>query len=134
MLGELIVKVYLSKYCDFVSSTNDNCSYDLILDQDGKLYRVEVKSANKTTTASGLRYRFQANRPKKSDLYMNCRPDIFALVFFPKERIYFSPNINQRFYNFDQSPTVEEQHQSLLDALFSINAVPTIKPLDDDAN
>ena len=47
LAGEYLAASYMLRYCDSVIMSPSNHRSDLILDHQGKLYRVQVKTTNK---------------------------------------------------------------------------------------
>ncbi len=130
-LGESIVQAYLLEWCDFVICSDHITPYDLILDHNNRLYKVQVKTVSKSKTKSGKRYKFQADRPQRSELYYKSRNDLYALVFYPEKICLFKPNIgNQKYFTFSKAPTKEEEFESLQQALEDLNNAPILKPID----
>ena len=76
-LGETYVQSVLIEWCDFVTNCSHTTPYDLILDHNNRLYKVQVKTVSQTKTKGGLRYRFHANRPQRTEQYYKSRNDIF---------------------------------------------------------
>ena len=131
-LGEAYVETFLIEYCDFVTKCSHTTPYDLILDHNNRLYKVQVKTVSQTETKGGLRYRFHANRPQRTEQYYKSRNDIFALVFYPEKICLFKPNTgNQRHYTFEEPPTKEEEFESLQKTLEELNNAPILKPIEE---
>ena len=131
-LGESYVATVLLEWCDFVLVANHTTPYDLILDHNNRLYKVQVKTVNQSKTKSGMRYRFHALRPQRSEQYYKSRSDIFALVFYPEKICLFRPNTgNQRHYTFDKAPTRQEEFNSLQDTLAELHNAPILKKIED---
>jgi len=131
-LGESYVQTVLLEWCDFVLQASHTTPYDLILDHNNRLYKIQVKTVNKTKTASGLRYRFHTNRPQRSELYYKSRSDIFALVFYPEKVCLFKANTgNKRYYTFEIAPQKVEEFDSLQQALGELHNAPLLKPIEE---
>jgi hypothetical protein len=131
-LGEACVETLLIEFCDFVTKCSHTTPYDLILDHNNRLYKVQVKTVTQTKTKSGLRYRFHANRPQRSEQYYKSRNDIYALVFYPEKVVLFRPNTgNQRHYTFEKAPSKEEEFNSLQETLEQLNNAPILKPIEE---
>ena len=93
---------------------------------------MQVKTVSQTKTKGGLRYRFHANRPQRTEQYYKSRNDIFALVFYPEKVCLFKPNTgNQRHYTFEEPPTKEEEFESLQETLEELNNAPILKPIEE---
>ena len=126
------MQTVLLEFCDFVLMASHTTPYDLILDHNNRLYKVQVKTVSKTDTKSGKRYKFQANRPQRSETYYKSRNDIYALVFYPEKVCLFKANTgHQKYYTFDKPPTKKQEFDSLQEALGELNNAPILKPIED---
>ena len=131
-LGESYVQTVLLEWCDFVTSCGHTTPYDLILDHNNRLYKVQVKTVSQAKTKAGLGYRFNANSLQRSKPYYTSRNDIYALVFYPEKVCLFKANTgNQRHYTFENAPSKEEEFDSLQETLEQLNNAPVLKPIDD---
>ena len=131
-LGECYVQSVLIEWCDFVTNCSHSTPYDLILDHTNRLYKVQVKTVSQTKTKGGLRYRFHANRPQRTEQYYKSRNDIYALVFYPEKVCLFVANTgHQKHYTFEIPPTKEEEFESLQKTLEELNNAPVLKPIEE---
>ena len=88
-LGESYVQTVLLEWCDFVTSCGHTTPYDLILDHNNRLYKVQVKTVSQAKTKAGLRYRFNANSLQRSKPYYTSRNDIYDNMNDLSDKIIF---------------------------------------------
>tara|TARA_Y100000114_G_scaffold116368_1_gene110634 strand:+ start:595 stop:1089 length:495 start_codon:yes stop_codon:yes gene_type:complete len=103
--GEALARAMMIKYgVPLVHEAQEACKYDLIIDWNNKLYRVQVKSTNIVWRhRSRLYYRWKLTNhtPKKqlqseewvssNTMYNSEQVDIFALACIPLDKVIFYP-------------------------------------------
>ena len=128
-LGESLVKSCLLEYSDFCYETCESHPADLIVEFGNALYKVQVKSRNRSKEG---KYTFPIESHRsKSDTHRNYHCDIYAFVFFPEKRIIFIPNAsNQRYFVFQASAMVDNMElDSLQETLGSLSQIPVLDNL-----
>jgi hypothetical protein len=125
-LGESLVKSCLLEYSDFCYETCDSHPADLIVEFGNALYKVQVKSRNKSKEG---KYTFPIESHRsKSDVHRNYICDIYAFVFFPAKRILFVPNSSgQRYFVFQEAAIIDNmEFDSLQETLGSLTQIPVM--------
>ena len=128
-LGESLVKSCLLEYSDFCYETCESHPADLIVEFGNALYKVQVKSRNKSKEG---KYTFPIeNHRSKSDTHKHYHCDIYAFVFFPGKRILFVPNTSgQKYFVFQEAAIVDGmEFASLQDTLGSLSQIPVLDNL-----
>jgi len=128
-LGESLVKSCLLEYSDFCYETCESHPADLIVEFGNALYKVQVKSRNRSKEG---KYTFPIESHRsKSDTHRNYHCDIYAFVFFPEKRILFVPNAsNQRYFVFQAAAMVDNmEYDSLQETLGSLSQIPVLDNL-----
>lgn len=71
----------------------DNARYDLIVERDGKLFRVQIKSANRPKEKDGqvIRIMLESKNTKGPVPYTAKEIDVFVAVDKQEEKIYWIP-------------------------------------------
>jgi len=98
LAGEYLAASYLMRYCDSVILAPAGHRSDLILDHQGQLYKVQVKTTNSVYKRRGQDYyrweirtskRTQDNiRQNKMVRYGNGQIDMFCLVALPIDKVF----------------------------------------------
>jgi len=130
-LGESLVKSCLLEYSDFCYETCESHPADLIVEFGNALYKVQVKSRNRSKEG---KYTFPCeNHRQKSDTHKNYHCEIYAFVFFPEKRILFIPNLSsQKYFIYQESNIVDGMElNSLQDTLGSLSQMPVLDNLLD---
>ena len=128
-LGESLVKSCLLEYSDFCYETCESHPADLIVEFGNALYKVQVKSRNKSKEG---KYTFPIeNHRSKSDTHKHYHCDIYAFVFFPGKRILFVPNSSsQKYFIYQEAAIVDGMElASLQDTLGSLSQIPILDNL-----
>ena len=128
-LGESLVKSCLLEYSDFCYETCESHPADLIVEFGNALYKVQVKSRNKSKEG---KYTFPIeNHRSKSDTHKHYHCDIYAFVFFPGKRILFVPNSSsQKYFIYQEAAIVDGMElASLQDTLGSLSQIPVLDNL-----
>lgn len=139
LAGEYLAASYLLRYCDSVILAPEGHKSDLILDHQGQLYRIQVKTTNsiyKKDDKEYYRWDFRSNadnkRKNKMLRYGSGQVDIFCLVALPIDKVFFLP-----FSEVENSvaKTIEnlkniDSKESLIKTLLIFNKIPELEPLD----
>jgi len=139
LAGEYLAASYLLRYCDSVILAPEGHKSDLILDHQGQLYRIQVKTTNSIYQKDNkdyYRWDFRSNadnnRKNKMLRYGSGQVDIFCLVALPINKVFFLP-----FCEVENSvaKTVEnlqkiDSEESLIKTLLKINKIPELEPID----
>ena len=139
LAGEYLAASYLLRYCDSVILAPEGHKSDLILDHQGQLYRIQVKTTNslyKKDSKDYYRWDFRSNadnkRKNKMLRYGSGQVDIFCLVALPIDKVFFLP-----FSEVENSvaKTIEnlkniDSKESLIKTLLIFNKIPELEPLD----
>jgi hypothetical protein len=139
LAGEYLAASYLLRYCDSVILAPEGHKSDLILDHQGQLYRIQVKTTNSLYKKDGkdyYRWDFRSNadnkRKNKMLRYGSGQVDIFCLVALPLDKVFFLP-----FSEVENSvaKTIEnlkniDSKESLIKTLLIFNKIPELEPLD----
>ena len=139
LAGEYLAASYLLRYCDSVILAPEGHKSDLILDHQGQLYRIQVKTTNSIYTKDGKEYyrwdfRSNADNKRKNKMlrYGSGQVDIFCLVALPLDKVFFLP-----FSEVENSiaKTIEnlkniDSKESLIKTLLIFNKIPELEPLD----
>ena len=139
LAGEYLAASYLLRYCDSVILAPEGHKSDLILDHQGQLYRIQVKTTNSIYTKNDkdyYRWDFRSNadnkRKNKMLRYGSGQVDIFCLVALPIDKVFFLP-----FSEVENSvaKTIEnlkniDSKESLIKTLLIFNKIPELEPLD----
>ena len=128
-LGEALVKSCLLEYSDFCYETCESHPADLIVEFGNALYKVQVKSRNRSKEG---KYTFPIESHRaKSVTHQHYHCDIYAFVFFPDKRILFIPNSSgQKYFVYQEAAIVDNmEFDSLQETLGSLNQMPVIDNL-----
>ena len=139
LAGEYLAASFLLRYCDSVILAPEGHKSDLILDHQGQLYRIQVKTTNSIYKKDGkdyYRWDFRSNadnkRKNKMLRYGSGQVDIFCLVALPLDKVFFLP-----FSEVENSiaKTIEnlkniDSKESLIKTLLIFNKIPELEPLD----
>ncbi len=145
LAGEYLAASYLMRYCDSVILSPGGHRSDLILDHQGKLYKVQVKTTNSLYKRKKNNYyrweirtgkRTQDNiRQNKMVRYGNGQIDMFCLVALPINKVFFIP-FTEDGAQTEYAKTAEnlesiDSKESLIKTLLTINKIPELEPLND---
>lgn len=128
-LGEALVKSCLLEYSDWCYETCESHPADLIVEFGNALYKVQVKSRNRSKEG---KYTFpNETHRSKSEAHRNYHCDIYAFVFFPVKRILFVPNTSgQRYFVYQEAAIIDNmEYDSLQETLGSLTQIPVIDNL-----
>ena len=139
LAGEYLAASFLLRYCDSVILAPEGHKSDLILDHQGQLYRIQVKTTKSIYKKDGkdyYRWDFRSNadnkRKNKMLRYGSGQVDIFCLVALPLDKVFFLP-----FSEVENSvaKTIEnlkniDSKESLIKTLLIFNKIPELEPLD----
>jgi len=128
-LGESIVKSYLLEYSDFCYETCESHPADLIVEFGNALYKVQVKSRNRSKEG---KYTFPIESHRaKSDTHKHYHCHIYAFVFFPDKRILFIPNTSgQKYFVYQETAIVDNmEFNTLQDTLDALSQIPVLDNL-----
>ena len=139
LAGEYLAASYLLRYCDSVILAPEGHKSDLILDHQGQLYRIQVKTTNslyKKDDKDYYRWDFRSNadnkRKNKMLRYGSGQVDIFCLVALPLDKVFFLPFSeveNSVAKTIDNLKKIDSK-QSLIKTLLILNKIPELEPLD----
>ena len=139
LAGEYLAASYLLRYCDSVILAPEGHKSDLILDHQGQLYRIQVKTTNslyKKDDKDYYRWDFRSNadnkRKNKMLRYGSGQVDIFCLVALPLDKVFFLPFSeveNSVAKTIDNLKKIDSK-ESLIKTLLILNKIPELEPLD----
>jgi len=139
LAGEYLAASYLLRYCDSVILAPEGHKSDLILDHQGQLYRIQVKTTNSLYKKDGkdyYRWDFRSNadnkRKNKMLRYGSGQVDIFCLVALPLDKVFFLPFSeveNSVAKTIDNLKKIDSK-ESLIKTLLIFNKIPELEPLD----
>jgi hypothetical protein len=139
LAGEYLAASYLLRYCDSVILAPEGHKSDLILDHQGQLYRIQVKTTNsiyKKDDKEYYRWDFRSNadnkRKNKMLRYGSGQVDIFCLVALPLDKVFFLPFSeveNSVAKTIDNLKKIDSK-ESLIKTLLIFNKIPELEPLD----
>ena len=139
LAGEYLAASYLLRYCDSVILAPEGHKSDLILDHQGQLYRIQVKTTNSIYTKNDkdyYRWDFRSNadnkRKNKMLRYGSGQVDIFCLVALPLDKVFFLPFSeveNSVAKTIDNLKKIDSK-ESLIKTLLIFNKIPELEPLD----
>jgi len=139
LAGEYLAASYLLRYCDSVIIAPEGHKSDLILDHQGKFYRIKVKTTNSLYKKDGkdyYRWDFRSNadnkRKNKMLRYGSGQVDIFCLVALPLDKVFFLPFSeveNSVAKTIDNLKKIDSK-ESLIKTLLIFNKIPELEPLD----
>ena len=139
LAGEYLAASYMLRYCDSVIIAPEGHKSDLILDHQGQLYKIQVKSANSLYKKDGkdyYRWDFRSNadnkRKNKMLRYGSGQVDIFCLVALPMDKVFFlsfDEVQNSIAKSIDALNKIDSK-ESLLKCLLDVNKIPNLEPID----
>jgi len=139
LAGEYLAASYLLRYCDSVILAPEGHKSDLILDHQGQLYRIQVKTTNSLYKKDGKNYyrwdfRSNADNKRKNKMlrYGSGQVDIFCLVALPLDKVFFLPFSeveNSVAKTIDNLKKIDSK-ESLIKTLLIFNKIPELEPLD----
>ena len=113
--------------------------YYLILDHQGQLYKVQVKTTNsiyKKRDNDYYRWDFRSNadnkRKNKMLRYGSGQVDIFCLVALPIDKVFFLSfdKVENSIAKTISSLNEINSEESLINSLLEINKIPNLEPID----
>jgi hypothetical protein len=139
LAGEYLAASYMLRYCDSVIIAPEGHKSDLILDHQGQLYKIQVKTTNSLYKKDGkdyYRWDFRSNadnkRKNKMLRYGSGQVDIFCLVALPMDKVFFlsfDEVQNSIAKSIDALNKIDSQ-ESLLKCLLDVNKIPNLEPID----
>jgi hypothetical protein len=144
LAGEYLAASYMLRYCDSVIMSPSNHRSDLILDHQGQLYRVQVKTTNSTYSRRNKDfYRWELRsgrrtshntRQNKMVRYGDGQIDFFCLVALPINKVIFVPMNEDNLTEYSKTiGTLNkiDSKESLLETLLYVNKIPKLESLND---
>ena len=139
LAGEYLAASYLMRFCDSVIIAPEGHKSDLILDHQGQLYKIQVKTTNSLYKKDGkdyYRWDFRSNadnkRKNKMLRYGSGQVDIFCLVALPMDKVFFlsfDEVQNSIAKSIDALNKIDSK-ESLLKCLLDVNKIPNLEPID----
>ena len=139
LAGEYLAASYLMRFCDSVIIAPEGHKSDLILDHQGQLYKIQVKTTNsiyKKKDNDYYRWDFRSNadnkRKNKMLRYGSGQVDIFCLVALPIDKVLFLPfdQVQNSIAKSLEALKKIDSEESLINALLQINKIPNLEPID----
>ena len=139
LAGEYLAASYLMRFCDSVIIAPEGHKSDLILDHQGQLYKVQVKTTNsiyKKRDNDYYRWDFRSNadnkRKNKMLRYGSGQVDIFCLVALPIDKVLFLPfdQVQNSIAKSLEALKKIDSEESLINALLEINKIPNLEPIN----
>ena len=139
LAGEYLAASYLMRFCDSVIIAPEGHKADLILDHQGQLYKIQVKTTNslyKKDDKDYYRWDFRSNadnkRKNKMLRYGSGQVDIFCLVALPIDKVLFLPfgQVENSIARTIDSLNEIDSEETLLNSLLEINKIPNLEPID----
>ncbi len=145
LAGEYLAASYMLRYCDSVIMSPSKHRSDLILDHQGKLYRVQVKTTNKIYKRAKTDYyrweirsgRRTSNNTRQNKMvrYGDGQIDFFCLVALPINKVIFVP-VDKKNNSTEYAKTIGslnkiDSKESLLETLLYVNKTPKLESLND---
>ena len=139
LAGEYLAASYMLRFCDSVIIAPEGHKSDLILDHQGQLYKIQVKTTNSLYKKDGrdyYRWDFGSNsdnkRKNKMLRYGSGQVDIFCLVALPLDKVFFlsfDEVKNSIAKSIDNLKKIDSK-ESLLKCLLEVNKIPNLEPID----
>ena len=139
LAGEYLAASYLMRFCDSVIIAPEGHKSDLILDHQGQLYKIQVKTTNsiyKKKDNDYYRWDFRSNadnkRKNKMLRYGSGQVDIFCLVALPIDKVFFLSfdKVENSIAKTISSLNEINSEESLINSLLEINKIPNLEPID----
>ena len=139
LAGEYLAASYLMRFCDSVIIAPEGHKSVLILDHQGQLYKVQVKTTNsiyKKRDNDYYRWDFRSNadnkRKNKMLRYGSGQVDIFCLVALPIDKVFFLSfdKVENSIAKTISSLNEINSEESLINSLLEINKIPNLEPID----
>ena len=139
LAGEYLAASYLMRFCDSVIIAPEGHKADLILDHQGQLYKIQVKTTNSLYKKDGkdyYRWDFRSNadnkRKNKMLRYGSGQVDIFCLVALPIDKVFFLSfdKVENSIAKTISSLNEINSEESLINSLLEINKIPNLEPID----
>ena len=139
LAGEYLAASYLMRFCDSVIIAPEGHKADLILDHQGQLYKIQVKTTNsiyKKKDNDYYRWDFRSNadnkRKNKMLRYGSGQVDIFCLVALPIDKVFFLSfdKVENSIAKTISSLNEINSEESLINSLLEINKIPNLEPID----
>ena len=139
LAGEYLAASYLMRFCDSVIIAPEGHKADLILDHQGQLYKIQVKTTNsiyKKKDNDYYRWDFRSNadnkRKNKMLRYGSGQVDIFCLVALPIDKVFFLSfdKVENSIAKTINSLNEINSEESLINSLLEINKIPNLEPID----
>ena len=139
LAGEYLAASYLMRFCDSVIIAPEGHKSDLILDHQGQLYKVQVKTTNsiyKKRDNDYYRWDFRSNADNKRKYkmlrYGSGQVDIFCVVALPIDKVFFLSfdKVENSIAKTISSLNEINSEESLINSLLEINKIPNLEPID----
>ena len=139
LAGEYLAASYLMRFCDSVIIAPEGHKADLILDHQGQLYKIQVKTTNsiykkKDNDYDRWDFRSNADNKRKNKMlrYGSGQVDIFCLVALPLDKVFFLSYDEVQNSIAKNVETLNEinSEESLINSLLEINKIPNLEPID----
>ena len=133
LIGELIVQKVAVQYVDFCFRTCTGHPADLILDHQGKLYRVQVKTRHKSDKNNKVQYCFDFACRSKNERHTTYPIEIYAFCYMPSGVVEFKASNTMNITNYITDGThldEDTERESLQKALDDLNLSPELNVSD----
>lgn len=139
LAGEYLAASYLMRFCDSVIIAPEGHKSDLILDHQGQLYKIQVKTTNSIYRKKDVDYyrwdfRSNADNKRKNKMlrYGSGQVDIFCLVALPIDKVFFLSfdKVENSIAKTISSLNEINSKESLINSLLEINKIPNLEPID----
>ena len=139
LAGEYLAASYLMRFCDSVIIAPEGHKSDLILDHQGQLYKIQVKTTNSIYRKKDVDYyrwdfRSNADNKRKNKMlrYGSGQVDIFCLVALPIDKVFFLSfdKVENSIAKTISSLNEINSEESLINSLLEINKIPNLEPID----
>ena len=133
LIGELIVQKVAVQYVDFCFRTCTGHPADLILDHQGKLYRVQVETSQKSDKNNKVQYCFDFACRSENERHTNYPIEIYAFCYMPSGVVEFKASNTMNYTNYITDGThldEDTERESLQKALDDLNLSPELNVSD----
>jgi len=139
LAGEYLAASYLMRFFFFFIIAPEGHKADFLLDHQGQLYKIQVKTTNSLYKKDGkdyYRWDFRSNadnkRKNKMLRYGSGQVDIFCLVALPIDKVLFLPfgQVENSIARTIDSLNEVDSEETLLNSLLEINKIPNLEPIN----